>query len=109
MPKKESTNWSFKLCALSGSIEGSDDDKIMCIRCGSCKDLLECLTSLEDTGVDPFEEFPEHEASLEGVPELAMDSDNSDEDEGAVLNGYFMYYFVYNFVYSTMRFSVVPS
>ena len=69
MRKKESTNWSFKICALSGSLDGSDDDKIMCIRYGPCKDLLERLTSLEDTDVDPFEEIPEDEVCLEDVPE----------------------------------------
>ena len=57
----------------------------MCIKYGPCKDLLERLTSLEDTGVDPFEEIPEDEISLEDVPELTMDPDNSDEDEDVVL------------------------
>ena len=57
----------------------------MCIKYDPCKDLLECLKSLEDTDVDPFEEIPEDEVSLEGVPELTMDSDNSDEVEGVVI------------------------
>ena len=86
MPKKESTNRSFKICAPSRSLDGSDDDKIMCIKYGPCKDLLERLTSLKDTDVDPFEEIPEDEVSLEGVPELTMDADNSDEDEGVVID-----------------------
>ena len=47
-----------------------------------CKNLLERLTSLKDTDVDPFEEIPEDEVSLEGVLELTMDPDNSNEDEG---------------------------
>ena len=44
------------------------------------------LTSLEDTDVDPFEEIPEDEVSLEDVPELTMDPDNSDEDEDVVID-----------------------
>ena len=59
MPRKESTNWSLKLCALSGSLDGTADDKIMCIKNGTCKGLLERLTSLEDTDGDPFEEIRE--------------------------------------------------
>ena len=86
MRKKESTNWSFKICALSGSLDRSDDDKIMCTKYGPCKDLLKRLTSLEDTDGDPFEEIPEDEVSLEGVPELTMDPDNSDEDEDVVID-----------------------
>ena len=85
MPKKESTNWSFKICA-SGSLDGSDDDKIMCIKYDPCKDLLGRLTSLEDTDVDPFEEIIEDEDSLEDVPELRMDPDNSDEDEDVAID-----------------------
>ena len=86
MPKKESTNWSFRICTLSGSLDDSDDGKIMSIKYGQCRDLLECLKSLEDTDVDPFEEIPEDEVSLEGVPELRMDPDNSDEDQGVVID-----------------------
>ena len=86
MTKKESTNWSFKICAQNGSFDGSDDDKIMCIKYGPCKDLLERLTSLEDTSVDPFEEITEDEVSLEDVPELRMDQANSDEDEDVVVD-----------------------
>ena len=58
----------------------------MCIKYGPCKDLLERPTSLEDTHVDPFEEIPEDRVSLEGVPELTMDPDNSDEDENVVID-----------------------
>ena len=86
MPNKESTNWSFKLRLVSGSLGGSDDDKIMCIKYGTCIDLLVRLISLEDTDADPFEEIPDEEVSLEGIPELAMDPDNSNEDEGAVID-----------------------
>ena len=41
------------------------DEKIMCIKYGPCKDLLERLTSLEDTNADPCEEIPEDEVFLE--------------------------------------------
>ena len=58
----------------------------MCIKCGLCKNLLERLVSLEDTDVDPFEKIPEDEVSLEDVPELAMDLDNSDEDEDVLID-----------------------
>ena len=50
------------------------------------KDLLERLSSLEDTDVDPFEGIPEDEVFLEDVPELTMDPDNSDEDEDVVVD-----------------------
>ena len=86
MPKKESSIWSFKICTQSGSVDGSDDDKIMWIKYGPYKDLLERLSSLEDTDVDPFEEIPEDEVFLEDVPELTMDPDNSDEDEDVVVD-----------------------
>ena len=86
MPKKESTNWSFKICALSRSFDGSDDDKILCIKYGPCKDLIERLTRFEGTDVDPFEEIPEDERSLEDVSELTMDPSNFDEDEDVVLD-----------------------
>ena len=46
------------------SLDRSDDDKIMCIKCGPCRDLLEHLTSLEDTDIDPFEEIPDDKVSL---------------------------------------------
>ena len=58
----------------------------MCIQYGPCKDLLERFTSLEDTDGDPSEEIPEGEVSLEDVPELIMDPDNSDEDEDVVID-----------------------
>ena len=68
------------------SLDGPGDNKIMCIKYGPCKDLFELLTSLEDTDVDPFEEIPEDEVSLEGIPEQTMDPDNSDEDENVVID-----------------------
>ena len=71
---------------LIGSPDRSDDDKIMCIKYGLCKDLLECLTSLEDAGVNLLEEIPEDKVSLEDVPEPTMDPDNSDEDEDVVID-----------------------
>ena len=57
----------------------------MCIKYGPCKDLLEHFTSLEDTDFEPFEEIPKDEVSLEDVPELTMDPDNSDEDGGVAI------------------------
>ena len=58
----------------------------MCIKYEPCRDILERLASLKDTDVDPFEEIPEDEVSLEDVPELTMDPDNSDEDEDVVVD-----------------------
>ena len=86
MLKKESTNWSCKICVLSGSLYGSDGDKIVFITYGPCRDLLERLTSLENTDFDPFEEIPEDKISVEDVPELTMDPDNSDEDDNVVID-----------------------
>ena len=56
----------------------------MCIKYGPCKDLLDHLTSLEDTSVDPFEDIPEDEVSLEDVPDLTMDPGKSNKDEDVV-------------------------
>ena len=70
------------MCALNGSLQGSDDDKDRVHEVWP----MERFTSLDDTGVDPFEEIPEDEVSLEGVPELKIDPDNSDEDEGVVID-----------------------
>ena len=67
-----------------GLLKESDDNKIKCIKYGLCKVLLERLTSLEDTDADPFEEIPEDEVSLENVPELKLNPNNSDEDERVV-------------------------
>ena len=38
---------SFKVCALSSSLDGSEDGQLMCIKHGPCGDLLERLQSFE--------------------------------------------------------------
>ena len=67
--------------ASSSCLNGSDDEKIKCIKYGSCKDSLERLKCLENTDVDHVEGIPEDEVSLEDVPGLATDPDNVEEVE----------------------------
>ena len=65
--RKQMIEWAldarknFKIYALSNSLNGYDDDEIMCTKYGPCKDLLERLKNLEGTDVDPFEGIPEDE------------------------------------------------
>ena len=79
-PFRENIRRSCKICALDSSLNGSDDDSTMYIKCGPCRNLLDCRKSLEDTDVDPFKGIPENEVSIEDVSGLTIDPDNSAED-----------------------------
>ena len=48
---------SFKVCALSTNLDGSEDDQIVSIKHGPCQNLLEKLKvgQLDDVGSDPFD------------------------------------------------------
>eukprot|EP00112_Aurelia_sp_Birch-Aquarium-sp1_P023728 Seg7187.4 transcript_id=Seg7187.4/GoldUCD/mRNA.D3Y31 product="hypothetical protein" pseudo=true protein_id=Seg7187.4/GoldUCD/D3Y31 len=69
----------FKICALSGALDGSEDDQIMCIKYGSCKDLLARLQGLEESDVDPFEAILEDDVLMEDVADLHIDRDEYEE------------------------------
>lgn len=58
----------YKICGSKWSPDGLDDDKIMYVKYGLFKDLLERLRSLEDIDFDPFKRIPEDEVCLEDVP-----------------------------------------
>ena len=70
---------SFKICALSGALDGSEDDQIMCIKYGPCKDLLARLQGLEESDIDPFEAIPDDDVLQEDVADLLIDSDEDEE------------------------------
>ena len=50
---------SCKMCGLSGALDSYEDDQIMCIKYGPCKDLLARLQGLEESDIDPFEAIPD--------------------------------------------------
>ena len=66
---------SFKVCALSGNLNGSENGEIICIKNGPCQELLTCLQSVEVEQIDPFDDVQEDEA------EDCSDSEDSDNDE----------------------------
>ena len=66
---------SFKVCALSGYLNGSEDGKIVCIKNGPCQELLTRLQSVEVEQIDPFDDVQEDEE------ENCSDSEDSDNDE----------------------------
>ena len=67
-PVGKNVRKSFKVCTFSCPLKGPDNNKIMCIKYGSCKDLLEHLQRFEDFDVVPVEGIPEDEVFFEGVP-----------------------------------------
>ena len=67
---------SFKVCALSTNLDGSEDNQIVCIKHGPCQNLLEELKvgQLDDVGFDPFEiEVSEEEMCEQDISELIID------------------------------------
>ena len=42
----ENIRRSFNICALTSSLNASDDDNVMCNKYGPCKDLIQYLTVL---------------------------------------------------------------
>ena len=53
---------------------------------GPCEDLLVDLRGLGNTDFDHFERIPEEYASLEDVPKLSTDPDNSNEDQDIIID-----------------------
>ena len=66
---------SFKACALSSSLDGSEDNELMCIKHGPCKELLSRLQSIEEEDIDPFDEITEDNIAQEDVADLQIHSD----------------------------------
>ena len=74
---------SFKVCALSTNLDGSEDDQIVCIRHGPCQNLLENLKvgQLDDVGSDPFDVgVSEEDMSEEDISELIIEDDDEDDE-----------------------------
>ena len=71
---------SFKVCALSSSLDGSEDNELMCIRHGPCEELLSRLQSIEEEDIDPLDEKPEDDIAQEDVADLQIDSDEKGDE-----------------------------
>ena len=65
---------SFKVCALSSNLDGSEDGQIMCIKNGPCQELLTRFQSVEVDELDPFDDIQEDEE------EDCSESEDSDND-----------------------------
>ena len=69
---------SFKVCALSNSLDGAEDDQIMCIKHGPCQNLLQKLqaSQVDDEEFDPFDvERLEEDMMEEQIPYLPQYDD----------------------------------
>ena len=64
---------SFKVCALSGYLNGSEEGQINFIKNGPCQELLTRLQSVEVEQIDPFDDVQEEED--------CSDSEDSHNDE----------------------------
>ena len=65
---------SFKVCALSGYLNGSEEGQINFIKNGPCQELLTRLQSVVVEQIDPFDDVQEDEG------EDCLDSEDSDSD-----------------------------
>ena len=76
---------SFKVCALSSHLHGSEDDQITCIKHGPCQSLLPTLQAFhqEEEETDPFERttVSEEEMVQEDVAHHILDEDDENEEE----------------------------
>ena len=71
---------SFKVCTLSSSLDGSEDNELMCIKHGPCEELLSRLQSIEEEDIDPFDEIIEDDIAQEDVADLQIDSNEEGDD-----------------------------
>ena len=71
---------SFKVYALSSSLDGSEDNELTCIKHGPCEELLIHLQSIEEEDIDPFDEITEDNIAQENVADLQIDSDEEGDD-----------------------------
>ena len=72
---------SFKVCALSCNLDGSEDEQLMCVKHESCQCLLprlQAAVNLEESEeVDPFEiNVPGEDMAQEEVPHLVIGEDD---------------------------------
>ena len=68
----------FKVCALSTSLDGTEDDKIMCIKHGPCQNFHQRLkaSQLDNEEDEPFDaQILEEDMFDEQVPHLTLDED----------------------------------
>ena len=75
----EDTKKPFKVCALSNSLDGAEDDQIMCIKHGPCQNLLQRLqaSQLDNEDDDPFDaQISEEDMFEEEVPYLTLGKDD---------------------------------
>ena len=74
---------SFKVCALSSNLDGSEDDQRTCIKHGPCQSLLPRLQAFhqEEEEIDPFEctTVSEEEMAQEDLAHLILDENDEDE------------------------------
>ena len=74
---------SFKVCALSSNLDGSEDDQVTYIKHGPCQSLLPRLQAFhqEEEETDPFEctTVSEEERAQEDVAHLILHEDDEDE------------------------------
>ena len=57
------------------SLDGSEDNELMCIKQGPCEELLSRMQSIEEEDIDPFNEITEYNIAQEDVADLQIDSD----------------------------------
>ena len=81
---------SFKVCALSSGLDGSEDNNIACVKHGPCQYLLSRLqaASLDENQTDPFDD---HQVSIsegdireEDIDELFIDPDDDGDEQPIV-------------------------
>ena len=71
---------SFKVCALSSSLDGSEDNELMCIKHGPYEELLSRLQSIEEEDIDPFDVITEDDIAHMDVADLEIDSNEEGDD-----------------------------
>ena len=65
---------------MSISLDGSEDNELMCINHGPCEERLSRLQSIEEDDIDPFDEITEDDIAQEDVADLQIDSDEEGDD-----------------------------
>ena len=73
---------SIKVCDLRSSLDGSEDNELMCIKHGPCEELLSRLQSIEEEDIDPFNEITEDDIAHMDVADLEIDS--NEEGDGTI-------------------------
>ena len=83
----ETIQKSFKICVLSSSLDGSEEEDLMCIKHGPCQSLLPKLQAIRvyDEEIDPFiiseqedMEVSEEDMAQEEVEDFLIDDDDDE-------------------------------